>query len=318
MAQSQKTYEEKPTANKDLFRMVDREGNWIHYYHKPSKRYLRAVSYILDHGYPIGYGLREYLKKTPKEESERVLKETGERGDRIHQAIGTAIEMAGFALTREQIVVLDENNREVALANSEWDALLSFEQFWNRHEAEASHSEFSVFNLKEGYAGTLDGRLRLNKNCGVKTCQCDLFIGKVGGYDWKSGGGIYDRHRAQVAAYFKTDNAPPVDYTAVLRVGTNHKTTGGYQVEFYNGKKTSQHYREFLAAKLIHDGSYKPFEETEIVEIPGKVKLILKKPKKKVVTKKATKKTKKDGSSRKSSRKTGGKAKTSSRSRKST
>lgn len=269
-----KTYELKPTDDKDLFRVVDREGDWTHYYHQPSKTYLRAVNFILESGYAKGARFYQYLKSKSADEADRILKAAGERSDRVHQAIRIILDTG--KIDRSLKVLGEDNATLISLSNDEWDCLLAFGEFWNRHECVLISGEKSVYTLSFGYAGTLDAIVRMTKECGVRYCPCKEYVGRLGLYDWKSSGGIYSNYGAQVAAYGAAFNATAtekLDYTAILRIGTNHKSTGGYEFEPYNSEETNRHWKEFLAAKQIGDAEYKPFTDAEIVEIPEVIEL---------------------------------------------
>lgn len=288
-----KTYTLEQTNSKDLFRVVDRDGDWRFYYHKPSGKYLRAVNAILDEGYAKGARFYEYLKKISPEEADRKLKAAGDRGDAVHQAIN--ILLTSGKVNRETWV-LEENNRDRrVLTNDEWDCLLAFGEFWNRHEAQLIEKELAVCNIAYGYAGTLDCIAKLTKCCEVKSCPCKEFVGKVGLLDWKSSGGIYNSYGAQVAAYGSGDGIA-VHYTAIVRIGTNHKTTGGYEFEPYDVSESVTHWEEFRAALTISNSEHKPFDpDKDIIEIPDSVSVNLAsgKPKKPKAARKGIKVVKK-------------------------
>jgi len=292
-----KTYEPKSTSDKNLFRLIDRNGDWTHYYHKPSNKYLRSVNYILDMGYPKGVGLIQWLKSKTAEEAERLLRSAGDRGDAIHQLI--SLIFAGEAKDRSSQVLSEDNKTLRFLTNSEWDAILAFQEFWNDHDPILIVSEMSVYNLKVGYAGTLDAVLMLTKQCENKLCKCKDYINKIGVWDWKSGGGIYNSYGPQIAAYGVSDNLKKLlgknrpTYTAIARIGTSHKR--GYELKFYDKNETNTHYKEFLAAKQNADADYRPFDPNkEIYEIPETLNLVIKrvdaKPKKNAIHNKVYKK----------------------------
>ena len=265
-----KTFELKPTGNSELFRVVDREGDWRFYFHKPSGKYLRAVNAILDEGYAKGTRFYQYLKNISAEEADKKLKAAGDRGDAVHQAINKLLDSGKADRT---IKILGEDNKsERSLTNDEWDYLLSFGEFWNRHNAKLISKEQAVYSVGYGYAGTYDVICVLQKNCEVKTCKCDAFIGKTGLLDWKSSGGIYNSYGAQVAAYANAHGVK-CDYTGIVRLGTNHKTTGGYEFQPYNQLETSAHFEEFKAAITIANSEHEPFSEAEIKDIPDIIKL---------------------------------------------
>lgn len=263
-----KSYQLEPTFNPDLRRVVDIHGDWRFYYHTPSGTYLRAVNAILEEGYAKGARFYQYLKTHTPDEIDRILKQAGDRGDAVHQFI--AMIFGNPKLPNRMTPVSDEGGSRI-LTWEEWDAVLSFENFWNLHAPILIDYEQSVANLKLGYAGTYDARLRITKTCGNDKCPCKKYVGKLGLYDWKTGGGIYPNYGAQLAAYWKTTTA---DYTAILRLGTRHKT--GYEFQIYNRKESNRHFREFKAALQIASADYKPFDpKKEIYDIPETLNLTI-------------------------------------------
>lgn len=271
-----KTYTYEPTKDPDLFRVVDRKGDWKHYYHKPSDRHLRAVNYILTEGYAKP-GLLEWAKKATAEEIERRMKTAGDKGSHVHRFIEKIFE--GEIITRESKVWDDDRKEEVKITTEEHDNLLAFESFLIKHEPILMDYEIPSYNLKVGYAGTIDFIGKLTKACDVKICPCNAVIGKTGLIDWKNSSGIRDENGAQVAAYTAGQNLKPkIQYTAILRLGTAHKTTGGYEFEIYDRKETTQHFKEFLSAITQHNAHYKPFDpKKEIYEIKDEIKYNIKK-----------------------------------------
>lgn len=273
-----KSYELKATHDKDLFRVVDRNGDWKFYFHKPTKQYLPAVNYVLDTGFAKGYGFYKWALSKSPDEAEKILQAAGDKGDAIHQFIAKIF--TGEAKDRSCRILAEDNQTERTLTNDEWDAILGFQEFWNAHEPVLIVSEMSVYNLKAGYAGTLDAVLKLTKQCDNKLCKCKSFIGKVGVWDWKSGGGIYPSYGAQNAAYGASDNLKrflgkrKVEYTAIARIGTNHKK--GYELKFYDRKESNANYKKFLSAMDIAD--IKPFDPAkEVYEIPDVLNIQIKK-----------------------------------------
>lgn len=283
-----KSYELKPTRHPDLFRVVDREGNWEYYFHAPSGKYLRAVSSVLHNGYAKPR-LAEWLKNNSKEDIENKLSVATEKGTKVHHAIEEAFVGAAVnpvaEFSREMLVMNPKTGKSERLDNDEWDCLLSFYQFWTRHEPVVIGYEESVYSLKAGFAGTIDLIGILTKYCGVKYCPCEKFIGKVGVLDYKTGG-IWDSYGPQLSAYGNSDNLKEIlakfgyknpEYTAIIQLGCEMKSTGGVRFEPYDRKESGQHWKEFMAAMTICDGTVKPFDpEKQIVEIPDQFKVAIK------------------------------------------
>ncbi len=279
-----KTFVLEPTKLPELFRIVDRKGDWQNYWYEPTGTILRSVNSILEGGYPKGKGFEIWLSKLTPAEAEAVRVEKSGEGDRTHQfidAVLTSSGVAGFGTTfkREETLVLNkENGQMVPLNDEEWDAVLSWSRFWNAHEPILIASETPVYDLKMGYAGTFDAILILLRNCEVKSCGCKELGGKVGIYDWKKSAGIYPNYSAQLGAYAYAESLKTLlegnvpDYAANLRLGTNHKSTGGYEFKPYND--LSEIYARFMAAKTIADYEYKPFDIAQMEEeIPDQIEV---------------------------------------------
>lgn len=286
-----KTFTLEPTKHLDLFRVVDRDGNWEHYWLKSKNLFLRGVTTVLERGYAKGAFFEEWLAKITPTERDAILKATGERGDKVHRAIDSMLTFGGDPLAADlvQTSKLDRSigiyNRETKdyekIENDEWDMLLSFARFWQAHAPIVLVSEASLYDTEHGYAGTTDAILILTKACDVKTCRCKDLIGKIGVWDWKTSSGIRPSYSAQGAAYAHAENIgeylPPraaVDYIAILRLGTNHKTTGGYELKSFSGDEMQNGFLRFIAAKMIADFDYTSFNpDADIADIPDELEL---------------------------------------------
>jgi hypothetical protein len=276
-----KTYELRATSDPTLFRVVDRQGEWEHYARfvdsgnldPRTATYLRGVTAILHRAWGKPQ-LMTWAKNQLPGIVEQKLHYGGEKGDAVHQFVAKVL--SGFQSSRETLVVSEDKKTERALTNAEWDCILAAASFWNRHACKLIAHELSVANLKFGYAGSLDVIFRLMKACGVKACSCAPFVGRLILGDWKSGGGIWPDMGAQIAAYAKSDlsqilHGHKLGGTAIIRLGTKHKTTGGYEVKFFNVEKTRVNWSRFQAAIRIDDAEYKPFDPSVIFDIPDSV-----------------------------------------------
>lgn len=192
---------------------------------------------------------------------------------KVHHAIDKSF--SEWKFNRWDKVFSREEGKEIALSNDEWDCMLAFQEFWNRHEAILFVSEYAYYNLTIGYAGTPDLIVKLTKSCGVKSCGCEPHINKIGIPDWKTGSGIYPDQGVKLSAYAHSEELEwEIDYTVVVRLGTRHVYTGGYEAEFYGKEETDTHFKEFLAAKQIADATYKTFDlEKEMKDIPDTITL---------------------------------------------
>lgn len=323
------SYSFERTSTKGLYRVVDsRTKNWDWYFLGKLNRqklpkteegvYLRAESAITRNGWPMGKWFEGWLREKSKEESERIFTEAMDRGSRVHRAIETLFEImpksggySGFNVSKARKSVLnrstevwDEKKAElVPLQEEDWRCILSFEHFWSLHKPFVFAVGSSLYSVANGYAGTTDitGWI-LTKECGIKQCPCKGVIGKVGLPDLKTTTAIRDTHGMQVAAFAGAENVDQflkgkkLEYTADLRLGTQHVNTRGYEFVVYDREDTAKNFESFLLANEVDKRIRKEFEpEKEIREIPDSVQIQIRPvPKQKVpIAKKVAKKAKK-------------------------
>lgn len=276
------TYE--PTDNPDLFRFLNRNGDWTHYWIESLNLYLPAVNHILDVGFNKGPGFMQYLLNTNREEAKKKLETAGEEGTRIHQAIRDLID--GIAVTAETKYLNELTGRQEVLNADEWDCLIAFVQWVNDFKPQTIRNEFAVFNVFSNYAGTADwlGSVEITEKKVVK--RINVLI------DWKSSGAIYGNYALQVAAYRNSIPETASDtsgglkssprgkqvakqvvhgvYTAILRLGTRHKC--GYEFKLWTPAESDANFGRFLAVRDLFEyteGEFKP----EIVDIPLELKV---------------------------------------------
>lgn len=281
----QKVYTLEPTKHPYLFRVMDMDGNWTHYLYRSGseEKYLRAVNFILEKGYPREHNLDRRMLNTRPESRFKVFEEyitrvlySCEKGRSIHRLLDEMIQQEEVPSCEQAA----ETNRQ--------KAIVSFVKFWEAHDPEIIVSEYPVFNLVEGTAGTLDAVVRIRKTCNVRICECRAIVGKIGIWDWKTGNSINPEHSAQLGAYANAENINSIiparmtekefrpfgenttmpvsvrenkiEYGAILRIGTDHITTGGYQMRAFVGPALDEAYTRFGCAKVIADFTYKPFQ----------------------------------------------------------
>jgi hypothetical protein len=271
-----KTYELRATSHPDLCRVVDCDGDWQFYFHRPTERYLRGITTVLNAGFEKGPGFHEAEKRATPEEWNRKLLAGSDRGDAIHQAISTIL--SGEPFGRYSNVLAADNVTNRCLRNDEWDAVLSFERFWTSHDCVVVAHEESACNLQLGIAGTLDVILRMRKACGDRYCKCAKFVDKLGLLDWKSGRGVYESFGAQVAALAHSDlvrliGSHSIRWTGIVRVGTTHKR--GFELAPYGLAETTLNFKRFRAALTIAEAHMPPFDAKHIREIPEELSLTI-------------------------------------------
>lgn len=119
--------------------------------------------------------------------------------DRVSAVIKTELRTAGTA-ERDKAAALGTAVHDAIAAGADLDALpeaqrlraRQFKAWLAASGAEVVASEFQVFNLTEGYAGSVDALVKLRD-------------GSVWLVDYKTGKGIYSDHALQVIAYVQAE-----------------------------------------------------------------------------------------------------------------
>jgi hypothetical protein len=199
-----------------------------------TEKYYPSATWILDQGYPKGYGFQRYLTTLGSwEQGQQILSAAGDRGSRVHAAIEQ--------LLRHEPVnifdVLPGHNEQISAA--EWKFVMSFVDWYNLIRPTIISVESTVVSEEHGYAGTADLYCVINKELN----PAYLLV------DWKTSSQIYDTHKCQLAAYAVAarENGSQVDHILIVRLGSRHKI--GYEV--CDVIDVDHYFDLFLAAKKI-------------------------------------------------------------------
>jgi hypothetical protein len=275
---SVKTFDLRPTSDPNLFRVVDRKGDWDHYAFVTEEKttYLRSVTGILHRAWGKP-NLMTWAKHQLPGIVEQKLHYGGEKGDAVHQFISNVL--SGQNCDRTTMVMSEDRKTPRELKDDEWDCILGFANFWRMHNPLLVAHERSVVNLTHGYAGSMDWIGILRESCGLgpkKGCDCEKFIGKLILPDWKSSASIWPEMFAQIAAYAKADLTKiigdrRIQGTAIVRVGTKHKN--GFEAKFRTVPQMNTDWKRYKGAIAIDDADYKGFDPESIFDIPESVSL---------------------------------------------
>lgn len=252
-------YSLSPTDNPDLFRVINRNGDWIVYFNSKEKKYKWAVNYIISNGFPMADGLINFIKNHTSEESKKILESAGERGSRVHAAIRDLIN--GLTIDLERPYESEIAGKWERLTDEEWSCLTAWVAWVEKFKPELISCETSVD--AEKYAGTIDflGSINLQKgdkiniNDSITTIKEDKKIKVL--LDWKTGSGIYDNYRLQVAAYAFASKIIP-EYTGIIRLGTAHKN-GRFEMKLWDYETTKFHYQKFRASLSNFELNHKEY-----------------------------------------------------------
>ena len=247
-----KNYTAIQTNNENLFKVVDLNGDWTHYYHK-ELGYLPSATRVISIGFPKGEGLLRWMKSMSAEEGEKAMKQAGKRGSKVHSAIADLISGQEINLSNKYE---NEKRQLEALTADEWNYILSWYKWQEDFSPHLISHETAIYSDTHRFAGTLDfvGGLILRKgqkisiNEKVETIKEDKKITVL--LDWKTSSGIWDDYKLQVAAYAACLLKKPM-YTGIVRIGT--KRTCGYEMKLWDKKMTAYYFKRFLSARENYD-----------------------------------------------------------------
>lgn len=266
----------EPTSNKNIFRFVDRAGDWTHYWIKSQKRFVPAVNYIIRAGYPKGERFYYYLLHADPAEAERKLSRAGEEGSRTHAALRDLI--AGQRITLASRYYNELSERFEALNAEEWRNLESFVAWCAKYEPNLLFQEEAVWSAEHNFAGTVDfvGTIRVPEDD-------SHFAAELWGQrililiDWKTSSAIWDEHELQAAAYrqavleFLPRRLPTKTYgglwTAIVRLGTAHRQ--GFEMKVWTPEESEANFSLFASAYSIFVRKHGTELAWELKEIPS-------------------------------------------------
>jgi len=272
-------YEPSPTDDQHLFRMIDRSGDWTHYFQDEIQKYLPAVNHILDLGYPKGQRLLNYMRNNTAEAQEEKLTRAGEQGSRVHYAIRDL--MVGVRIhidTRYENKITGMHEK---LTPREWDLIRSWVFFAQKYKLKILKHEAAIWHKKHLYAGTVDflGTITIPEDYKPPASSPKLTKGQEYKVllDWKTSAGIYETYLPQISAY---NECLPLkgrpQFIGIVRLGTKHANGAGvgcgHEFVLYDKPEQKIGFQKFLNAKFNVEHEYKPFElPTEV--IPSEFKL---------------------------------------------
>ena len=185
--------------------------------------YVPSVTWIASH-YPKGIGFYKWLANTGWDESEALKNAAGNRGSRVHKAIELLVN--GESIGHN--AVIDANGEVGELTVDEYEAIISFANWWKVTNPKLISSEFTTHSKEYGYAGTIDLLLEIN--------------GEKWIVDIKTSSEVWPEHELQLSAYAHSEN---VENIGIIQVGYKRNKNK------YKFTQLTDKFDLFLAAKKI-------------------------------------------------------------------
>jgi hypothetical protein len=246
---------------------------------KKSHVHLPSSSWISSY-YPKGVAYYKWLADKGWNEAEAIKEDRGKHGSKVHKAV--ELLLAGEKINMDEPILNPKTGMLEELNVEEYGAVISFAEWYKTlRNPELVESEYTVWNEKDGYAGTLDMILKID--------------GETWLIDLKTSQSIWASHEIQVASYAHAVKIPNLKL-AVLQVGYKRNKN------MYKFTELEDKYPLFLAAKQMWANECKnmtPYQKdyplsVTLTEVGIKANVSKGvKPIKKVVEKKKVTKTKK-------------------------
>lgn len=174
----------------------------------PAYNFVPSVTWIT-HYYPKGEAFLRWYAKHGWDEAEALKQAAGDKGSKIHLAIADLL--AGNVVRLESKYINKSTGQEEELTPLEYEAVMSFAEWYAETKPEVLDFEYAVWNNAEGYAGTVDLKCRID--------------GEVWIIDLKSSQDVHPEHELQVSAYKHAEGEEDVTRLAILQVGYKRNKT---------------------------------------------------------------------------------------------
>lgn len=214
----------KKTKDKNIIQITTLDERWYHILEKD--RFVPSSTWIADY-YPKGIQFFKWLADKGWDEAEAIKQAAGDKGSRVHHAIEQLL--LGNEVAMDNLFP-DSDGEQGEITVEEWEAVMSFYDWWKETNPRLITLEQVVYNEQEDYAGTLD-----------LICEID---GEIWIVDFKTSQYIWPSHELQVSSYFHADNIKATRM-GILQVGYRKNKKG------YKFTEIQDKFPLFLAAKLI-------------------------------------------------------------------
>jgi hypothetical protein len=194
----------------------------------PVYEYVPSVTWIADH-YPKGIGFYKWLADKGWNEAEAIKNAAGDKGSKVHYAIGDLL--GGHTVSMQSQYINHSTELPEQLTLEEYEALLSFKLWFTEIKPEIIAAEKTVWCTADNYAGTIDLVCRI---------EGELWI-----IDFKTSQYIWPSHELQLSAYKHSDHPWQDAKLGILQLGYRRNKK---QFKF---TEISNQYELFLAAKQI-------------------------------------------------------------------
>jgi len=222
----------------------------------PIFRFLPSVTWICEY-YPKGIAFYKWLANHGWDEAESIKVAAGDKGSKVHYAIGDLLEGKKININACYVNPTTEKTEELTV--EEYDCIMSFARWFDEVKPEIITHELLIINKAEKYAGMIDLICKIGEQ---------LYI-----IDFKTSQYIWPSHELQLSAYKRGSTKLEIKFEdckiAILQLGYRRNKN------LYKFTEIEDKYDQFLAAKIIWLNETKGKEPKQIdypmsvsIEIP--------------------------------------------------
>ena len=169
---------------KKIIQITTEDERWYSRLKGNNLIYVPSVTWIADF-YPKGIAFYKWLAQRSWDESESIKNQAADKGSKVHQAVEILIK--GGIVKIDTPFINHETGASEELTADEYEAVMSFVDWFKATKPEIIKNEFVVFADDDSFAGTVD------------------LVCKIGGNEWvidfKTSPNIWPSHILQVSAY---------------------------------------------------------------------------------------------------------------------
>lgn len=165
--------------------------------------FVPSVSWVCSY-YHKGEELMRWIGKRGWDEAEDIKAAAGTKGTKVHQAIGVLVH--GGTVLLDDSFENPKTGKSEPLSSEEYFCLMTFRDWFEKTRPEVLASEYTVWNEKKRYAGTVDLKVKID--------------GIVWIIDIKTSPSIWPSMELQLSAYKHADPTLPRSVKlAIIQVG---------------------------------------------------------------------------------------------------
>lgn len=201
-----------------------------------------SVTWITEH-YPKGVAFYKWLANKGWDEAEAIKSAAGDVGHKVHQIATTLLK--GKKVAIDDAVLNSETGEPEPIALEEYEAALSFVEWFRAVKPEIVANEMVVFDDEHFYAGTADFICKLKEE--IKIDSRTKMPAGTWLIDFKTGQNIWPSYGLQLSAYKAAlkKHGIAVDNMAILQLGYR-RNKHGYKISIMPDQ-----FDLFLATKQI-------------------------------------------------------------------